>query len=97
MYLVIEMEITCLKRWWEGYVFLARSLQTAANERMLISSCLSVRSHVTSRKTSEFISEKFIYGNFTEPCFDNSQSTRRNLPEHLNPQKNYNINFKTRL
>jgi hypothetical protein len=43
------MEITCLKKWWEDYVFLVRSLQTAANARILVSSCLSVRSHVISR------------------------------------------------
>lgn len=72
-------------------MFLARSLQTAANVRMLGSSCLSVRPHVTSKKAFEFISGKFIFGNFPETCFENFQSTRRNLPGHLNPNKTTTI------
>ena len=72
-------------------MFLARSLQTAAKVRMLGSSCLSVRQHVTNKKTFEFNSGKFIFGKFPEPFFDNFQSTRRNLPAHPNPNKTTTI------
>jgi len=72
-------------------MFLARSLQTAAKVRMLGSSCLSVRQHVTNKKPLNLILGNSYSENFLNLFFDNFQSTRRNLPAHPNPNKTTTI------